>query len=123
MFGRGLEALMFRSLNDAIEKNSAALNDAIEKGTIEGVHRGFENAVFEKCDGKDHPDERCPQKSGKCVCAYVQWRELPKWKQIFVEQPQRPSPKDCINAVLDRAAQQVLERRAMKLKGSRNASL
>jgi hypothetical protein len=95
------------------------LNDAIEKGTIEGVHRGFENAVFEKCDGKDHPDERCPQKSGKCVCAYVQWRQLPKWKQVFVKQPPRPSPKDCINAVVDMVvvdmvAQKVLERRAIR---------
>lgn len=112
---------MFRSLYDAIEKTSAeyaksaaGLPNAIEEGTIEGIHRGFENAVFEKCDGKDHPDERCPQKSGKCVCAYVQWRELPKWEQVFVEQPPRPSAKDCINAVLDRVAQQVLERRAIR---------
>jgi hypothetical protein len=44
---------------------------------------------------------------------------LPKWKKIFVEQPPRPSPKDCINAVwhmavVDMVAQQVLERRAIR---------
>ena len=44
----------------------------------------------------------------------AQWRELPKWKQVFVEQPPRPSPKDCINAVMDRVAQKVLERRAIR---------
>ena len=114
---------MFRRLNKAMEICADAVMGSAEKAAAEGVHRGFENAVFEKCDGKDHPDERCPQKSGKCVCAYVQWRQLPKWKQVFVEQPPRPSPKDCINAVMDRVAQQVLERRAMELKGSRNASL
>jgi hypothetical protein len=113
---------MFRGLNDAIEKFSG-LSDAIEKGTVEGIHRGFENRAFENCDGKDNPDERCPQKSGKCICAYVYWRQLPEWKQKLVEQPPRPSPRDCINAVLDMMAQQVLERRAMKLKGSRDASL
>jgi hypothetical protein len=117
MFRRGLEALMFRSLNDAIEKNSADLNDAIEKGTIEGIHRGFENRAFENCDGKDNPDERCPQKSGKCICAYVYWRQLPEWKQKLVEKPPRPSEEECFEAIVTPIIKELLASKSQKQMG------
>jgi hypothetical protein len=97
--------LIKRLIQKVVNRTTTSVSDnsldgAIKEGTNEGIRLAFENTVFEKCDGKDHPDERCPQKSGKCVCAYVQWRELSKWKQIFVEQPPRPSKEDCFNVMI-----------------------
>ena len=88
---------IFERLAQNVIGNS--LDDAILRGASEGIRLGFENAAFEKCDGKDNPDERCPQPSGKCVCAYVYWRQLPKWKQFFTDQPPRPSREDCFNVM------------------------
>lgn len=77
-----------------------SLDEAIKESTNEGIQIGFENVAFEKCDGKDHPDERCPQKSGKCVCAYVYWSRLPKREQMLVEKPPRPSREDCFDVII-----------------------
>ena len=91
-----------------------SLDDAIKKGTIEGIHRAFENRASENCDGKDNPDERCPQKSGKCICAYVHWRQLPEWKQKLAKKPPRPSEKECFEAIVKPIIEELLARKAEK---------
>ncbi len=94
---RLIQKVVNRTITSASDNS---LDGVIKEGTNEGIQLAFENVAFERCDGKDNPDERCPQPSGKCICAYVYWRQLSKMEQVLVEKPPRPSKEDCFNVMI-----------------------
>lgn len=72
------------------------LHDAVN----EGIQIGMEESAFERCEGRDCPEDRCPQPIGQCICAYVWWKRQPWWKRVFSQEPPRPSADECIKAMV-----------------------
>jgi hypothetical protein len=83
---------------------SSLVDDVIAAGIKDGMRHGAQKSVFDQCDGRDEPQERCPMPTSVgCACYAVIYRNAPFWRRLFMEKPSpEPSFDDCVRECIRR---------------------
>ena len=72
----------------------------IQKAIARGIEEGLEQAVADRCDGYDDPQDRCMMRpKDGCACLRVRWRKSNWWQ--FVKEPMKPAPDAVIEAIVN----------------------